>query len=180
MHMVVLKEAGVGLHLGLLNPKTELKIWPLSRFGLTLDSTTCIKLRYIETRSFSLATLPSFDALRRDDARAPECAMTVRRRCTRQGQRPIAPQRTRQPSSCSPRSARVRACLTFGWAETLFFLQAIEQDPTQAKYFDARCAAYDKLGRIKPALLDARQVIRLAPQSHKVRSTAGASLKTRG
>jgi hypothetical protein len=47
--------------------------------------------------------------------------------------------------------------------------QAIALDASQAKFYDARASAFDKLGRLKDALVDVRQVVRLAPDSHKVR-----------
>lgn len=54
--------------------------------------------------------------------------------------------------------------------------QAIAQDSQQPRYFDARANTYEKLGRIKDALLDARQVIKLAPTSYKVKRPSRADL----
>ena len=48
------------------------------------------------------------------------------------------------------------------------FLQAIEIDSNNAKYYDARASAYEKLGKLQEGLLDARQVIRLLPTISKV------------
>lgn len=50
---------------------------------------------------------------------------------------------------------------------TLFRLQAIELSPA-ANYYDARASAYEKMGDLKSALLDAREVVRLLPGSYKV------------
>jgi len=47
--------------------------------------------------------------------------------------------------------------------------QAISLAPTSAKLYDARAGAYDKLGRLQDGLIDAREVVKLLPSSHKVR-----------
>ncbi|ORY92837.1 Proteophosphoglycan 5 [Leucosporidium creatinivorum] len=47
------------------------------------------------------------------------------------------------------------------------FTQAIALDEAQAKFYDARANAFEKVGRLKDALGDARMVVKLAPTSHK-------------
>ncbi|GAA5943736.1 tetratricopeptide repeat protein [Sporobolomyces koalae] len=45
--------------------------------------------------------------------------------------------------------------------------RAIELEPSNPKYYDARASAYDKLGTLQPALLDARQVVKYLPHSSR-------------
>lgn len=47
--------------------------------------------------------------------------------------------------------------------------QAISLAPKSAKLYDARATAYGKLNKLQEGLLDARQVVKLMPTSHKVR-----------
>ncbi|KAM0787814.1 hypothetical protein ACM66B_003868 [Microbotryomycetes sp. NB124-2] len=51
--------------------------------------------------------------------------------------------------------------------------EAIALDATQAKYYDARCLVFGKLGRTKDAFMDARLVVKLEPQSYKGYHKAG-------
>ncbi|GAA5911203.1 uncharacterized protein JCM6883_001937 [Sporobolomyces salmoneus] len=57
------------------------------------------------------------------------------------------------------------------------FTQAIQIDPKNPKLYDARASAYDKLGKLQEALIDAREVIKLLPTSHKGYLRAGRLLK---
>ncbi|GAA5959987.1 hypothetical protein JCM3765_006124 [Sporobolomyces pararoseus] len=57
------------------------------------------------------------------------------------------------------------------------FTQAIQLDPKNPKYYDARASAYDRLERLQDALLDARDVIKLVPASTKGYLRAGRLLK---
>jgi tetratricopeptide (TPR) repeat protein len=47
--------------------------------------------------------------------------------------------------------------------------QAIHLDPSQVKAFYARSKAYEKLGRLRDALTDAKEVVSRLPNSYKVR-----------
>ncbi|KPV75532.1 uncharacterized protein RHOBADRAFT_53500 [Rhodotorula graminis WP1] len=60
------------------------------------------------------------------------------------------------------------------------FTEAISLAPTSAKLYDARAGAYDKLGRLQDGLIDAREVVRLVPSSHKGYLRAAKMLKTAG
>ncbi|KAK4049121.1 hypothetical protein OIO90_005591 [Microbotryomycetes sp. JL221] len=57
---------------------------------------------------------------------------------------------------------------------SVLLTDAIKADDQQAKYFDARCAALTKLGRTKDAFMDARQVVKLEPESYKGYHRAGS------
>lgn len=54
----------------------------------------------------------------------------------------------------------------------LLFGQAITLEPTLVKAYDARAGACEKLGQLKRALADSRQVVTLLPDSFKVRALA--------
>ncbi|GAA6011950.1 hypothetical protein JCM10207_003438 [Rhodosporidiobolus poonsookiae] len=61
------------------------------------------------------------------------------------------------------------------------FTQAIELAPKpSAKLYDARATAYDKLGKLQEGLLDAREVVKLMPASHKGYLRAARMLKAAG
>ncbi|GAA6048241.1 hypothetical protein JCM3770_006499 [Rhodotorula araucariae] len=60
------------------------------------------------------------------------------------------------------------------------FSEAIALAPRSAKLYDARASTYEKLGRLQDGLLDAREVVRLLPQSHKGYLRAARMLKAAG
>ncbi|BGP40007.1 hypothetical protein JCM10450v2_003987 [Rhodotorula kratochvilovae] len=60
------------------------------------------------------------------------------------------------------------------------FSEAIALAPRSAKLYDARASAYEKLERLQDGLLDAREVVRLLPQSHKGYHRAARMLKAAG
>ncbi|GAA5851226.1 hypothetical protein JCM8547_004173 [Rhodosporidiobolus lusitaniae] len=57
------------------------------------------------------------------------------------------------------------------------FSQAINLGAKSAKLFDARASAYEKLGRLQEGLLDAKEVVKLMPDSHKGYLRAAMLLK---
>ncbi len=64
-------------------------------------------------------------------------------------------------------------------ADQVLPLQAIELDNDHLKAYTARAKAHEALGQLRNALTDAREVVRLSPQSHKVRTAQAPSLRPR-
>lgn len=57
-------------------------------------------------------------------------------------------------------------------------MQSIELNGTKAQVYDARASSYVAMGRMKDALRDVKEVVRLMPDSYRVRSLLSELLES--